>query len=83
MIYDSTSNELSRDGDAEQEDVEWANEGWAYFTLTEIDDSTIDVVYDHSVRCQNKAHADFLMVQWAQYVIQWEQVVAACSLLSA
>ncbi|OWZ00914.1 hypothetical protein PHMEG_00027794 [Phytophthora megakarya] len=82
MIYDSKENQLNRDVKGKQQGVEWATEGWAYFTLTEVDDSTIDVVYDHSVRCQNKIHADCLMVQWTQYVVQWEQVVTACSLLS-
>ncbi|OWZ02111.1 hypothetical protein PHMEG_00026384 [Phytophthora megakarya] len=82
MIYDSKANQLNRDREGKQENVDWANEGWAYFTLTEVDDSTIDVVYDHSARCQNKVHADFLMVQWIQYIVQWEQVISACGLLS-
>ncbi|POM60380.1 hypothetical protein PHPALM_30773 [Phytophthora palmivora] len=42
MIIDSEANKLSRDAEMHDNDVEWITKGWAYVTLTEVDDAPIN-----------------------------------------
>ncbi|KUF88120.1 hypothetical protein AM588_10001716 [Phytophthora nicotianae] len=56
--------------------IKWAKEGWASVTITEVDATTVDVVYDQWARCESKLHADYVVAQWAQFLVRWEQIVA-------
>ncbi|RLN54944.1 hypothetical protein BBJ29_007541 [Phytophthora kernoviae] len=49
-----------------QQDVEWASEGGSYLEITEVNETTIDVSYDHWAGCQDELHAHHLFIQWAQ-----------------
>ncbi|KAG7398816.1 hypothetical protein PHYBOEH_010448 [Phytophthora boehmeriae] len=56
-----------------QLDVEWATEGGSYMEITEVDDSTIDVSYDHWAGCQDELHAQHLFIRWTQFTVQLPQ----------
>ncbi|KAG2784960.1 hypothetical protein Pcac1_g5210 [Phytophthora cactorum] len=83
VIADSKSNKRSRLAEMDLDDVEWITEGGSNLTLTEVDDSTIDVVYDHWGGCQGSLHAKYLFVQWTHYAFRWEQMVASTRLLQS
>ncbi|KAG7398817.1 hypothetical protein PHYBOEH_010449 [Phytophthora boehmeriae] len=82
VVVDSKANKLIREAEGPHDDIAWLTEGGASITLTEIDDTTIDVSYEHQVACQNELHAGYLMVQWSQFVVQVEQPLVPSSLLS-
>ncbi|KAG7397090.1 hypothetical protein PHYBOEH_001304 [Phytophthora boehmeriae] len=81
-IIDSEANRRSRDAAMSHEGVEWAIHGGAELMITEVDDTTADVSSAHWVSCQNELHAKFLMVQWMQFIVQWEQAVVPSNLLT-
>ncbi|KAL4158942.1 hypothetical protein PRNP1_004716 [Phytophthora ramorum] len=81
VIADSEANKRNRSVETDTGEVEWIPEGGAHLTLTEVDDKTIDVVYDHWGGCQGTLHAQYLFVQWAHYAFRWEQMVVPSRLL--
>lgn len=82
LIPDSTSNRLAREADP-RADVKWVVEGGAYMSLVQVDDETVDVVYDHFAFCLNQQQADYLMIDWGNIVIRWEQMVHPARMLTA
>ncbi|KAG6612417.1 uncharacterized protein IUM83_10622 [Phytophthora cinnamomi] len=82
VIADSEANKRSRTAEANEDEVEWVTEGGTQLTITEVDDGTIDVAYDHWGVCQGNLHAQYLFVQWAHYALCWEQMVVPSRLLS-
>ncbi|ETI46472.1 hypothetical protein F443_09134 [Phytophthora nicotianae P1569] len=77
-VIDSTVSRLSSTDvrTHEPNPIKWAKEGWASVTITEVDATTVDVVYDQWARCESKLHADYVVAQWAQFLVRWEQIVA-------
>ncbi|KAG3071793.1 hypothetical protein PI124_g21168 [Phytophthora idaei] len=81
---DSTVNRLSNT-DAKTPElipVKWVKEGWGVRTITEVDEATVDVVYDQWSACESKLQADYLVAQWAQFLVRWEQIVAPSNFLA-
>ncbi|OWY97149.1 hypothetical protein PHMEG_00032393 [Phytophthora megakarya] len=58
-----------------QHNVNWVQEGGTYVTLTEVDDGTVDMAYDHWGSCQDEQHGQSLFIQWAQLVSRWSQTI--------
>ncbi|POM62572.1 hypothetical protein PHPALM_28264 [Phytophthora palmivora] len=81
VIIDSDSNRRSRDTDASQGKVEWATEGGIQVSVTEVDENSIDVICDHWASCESKLHAEYLMIQWTQFAVWWEQLTVPSNLL--
>ncbi|KAL4106517.1 hypothetical protein PRIC1_004568 [Phytophthora ramorum] len=81
VIADSEANKRNRSVETNDGEVEWIPEGGAHLTLTEVNDKTTDVVYDHWGGCQGTLHAQYLFVQWAHYAFRWEQMVVPSRLL--
>ncbi|OWY96636.1 hypothetical protein PHMEG_00033049, partial [Phytophthora megakarya] len=81
MIADSSSNKHSRESDELQNNIEWATEGGISVSLTEVDETSIDIVCDRWADCHSKVHAEYMLIQWAQFANWWEQTVAPSSLL--
>ncbi|KAL3668944.1 hypothetical protein V7S43_006232 [Phytophthora oleae] len=81
-IFDSEDNKRSRSAETDQDKVEWVTEGRSVLTLTELDHSSIDVVYDRWGGSQGSLHAQQLIVEWAQNIVQWEQRLLSTGLLS-
>ncbi|KAL4106527.1 hypothetical protein PRIC1_004578 [Phytophthora ramorum] len=82
MTNDSKANKMNRDAEVVERNVEWLAQGWAYFTITEVADNAIDVVYEQCSRCENESHAGLLMAQWAQVIVRWEQIIVPFNMLS-
>ncbi|OWZ14796.1 hypothetical protein PHMEG_00011657 [Phytophthora megakarya] len=75
-VTDSKANQRMRHVIEEQETIKWLTEGWAYFTITEVDGNAIDVVYEHCVGCESQIHAENFFIQLAEFVCCWEQAVS-------
>ncbi|KAG7382062.1 hypothetical protein PHYPSEUDO_005328 [Phytophthora pseudosyringae] len=79
VVVTSDTNKRSHDAEPEPEPerrhVHWVHEGGAYMTLSQIDNDTLEVVYDHCSGCMNEQHAQFCLVDWGHIVIRWEQLV--------
>ncbi|KAG6945848.1 hypothetical protein JG688_00016348 [Phytophthora aleatoria] len=82
-IADSEANKRSRTAEADEDEVQWVMEGGAQLTIAEVDDGSVDVVYDHWGGCESALHAQYLFVQWAHYALHWEQMVLPSNLLPA
>lgn len=80
-VVDSDANRRSREAEGKQDNVEWFTEGGLNVSLTEIDDKSIHVVSDHWVGCHSSLHAEYMLVQWAQFAVWWEQMTAPTNLL--
>ncbi|KAF4315823.1 hypothetical protein BBO99_00008937 [Phytophthora kernoviae] len=80
VIFDSEANKRSRDSEPSQ-GVDWVTEGGGYFTLTEIDENAIEVICEQWVSCESKLHAEYVMIQWTQFLVQWEQAILPSNLL--
>lgn len=65
-ITDSKANRLSRDADAQQQDV---GRKLGIFHDHRVDDNTTDVVYEHCAGYESKSHAGFLMAHWARLIV--------------
>ncbi|ETL89494.1 hypothetical protein L917_11585 [Phytophthora nicotianae] len=79
-IVDSDSNRRSRDADS-HDNVEWATEGGIQVSVTEVNENSIKVVCDHWASCESKLHAEYLMIQWTQFAVWWEQLTVPSNLL--
>ncbi|KAL4106513.1 hypothetical protein PRIC1_004564 [Phytophthora ramorum] len=82
VIADSEANRRSRSAEANPDEVEWVTEGGSILTLTEADDNSIDVVYDHWGDSHDALHAQYMFVQWTHWILRWEQMVMPSSLLT-
>lgn len=49
--------------------------------ITEVDGNSIDIVCDHWAACQSELHAEYLMIQWTQFSVWWEQLTVPSNLL--
>ncbi|OWY95781.1 hypothetical protein PHMEG_00034132, partial [Phytophthora megakarya] len=83
LIADSQANAYNRQAEGEQYEVQWVLDGGASMTLTEVDDSTIDVVYDQWGTCLNKEYGQQLYVDWIRFVVHLEQLVSPARLLQS
>ncbi|OWZ07430.1 hypothetical protein PHMEG_00020178 [Phytophthora megakarya] len=81
LIADSKANAYNRLAEEEQHEVQWVLDGRTSMTLTEVDDSTIDVVYDQWGTCLNKEYGQQLYVDWIRFVVHLEQLVSPARLL--
>ncbi|OWZ07534.1 hypothetical protein PHMEG_00020059 [Phytophthora megakarya] len=80
-IADSPANRRNRWAEENDDEVQWITEGGAQLAIVEVDDGTVDVVYDHWGGCESALHAQYLFVQWAHYALRWEQMVVPSNLL--
>lgn len=80
LIPDSSANRLARDADPHA-DVKWVLDGGAFMSFIQVDDATVDVVYDHFACCASAQQADFFMIDWGNIVIRWEQLVHPARML--
>ncbi|KAI9992910.1 hypothetical protein PInf_014848 [Phytophthora infestans] len=79
-FIDSDANRRSREAET-QDNVEWATEGGIQVSVTEMDENSIKVVCDHWASCESKLHAEYLMIQWTQFAVWWEQLTVPSNLL--
>ncbi|KAG7397089.1 hypothetical protein PHYBOEH_001303 [Phytophthora boehmeriae] len=77
MVDSKTTNRAEE----HQQDVQWFTEGGNYLTLTEVDETTTDAVYEQWVDCESELHAKHLMLQWTHLTVRWEQAVVPSNLL--
>lgn len=82
VIPDSKANKQSREAEHSRESVLCVCEGAAYMTLTQIDDSTLEVTYDNSSGCKNELHAQHLLIEWGHETMRWEALVTPSRLLA-
>ncbi|KAF1326965.1 hypothetical protein FI667_g7993, partial [Globisporangium splendens] len=81
LIPDSNANRLAREADP-RADVKWIVDGGAYMAIVQVDAETVEVVYDHFSYCMNQQQADFLMIDWGNIVVRWEQMVHPSRMLT-
>ncbi|KAH7482327.1 uncharacterized protein KRP23_5499 [Phytophthora ramorum] len=81
VITDSEANRRSRDSETSQDKVEWATEGAIHVSVTEVDENSVDVACNYWASCENKLHAEYLMIQWTQFAVWWEQLIVPSNLL--
>ncbi|ETN15319.1 hypothetical protein PPTG_06604 [Phytophthora nicotianae INRA-310] len=79
IVINSTSNQQ---GNIQINSAKWIKDGWALVTVTEAGDNMVDVVCDQWAPCESNLHADYLVVQWAQFIQRWEQSVSPSRLLT-
>ncbi|KAE9167003.1 hypothetical protein PF004_g28967 [Phytophthora fragariae] len=78
VAYSDASNRASENP---QERVQWIMEGGVYVTITEVDGSTIDVVYDQWAGCLSEMHGRELYIDWIRFPVRLEQSVSPARLL--
>ncbi|KAG7397080.1 hypothetical protein PHYBOEH_001294 [Phytophthora boehmeriae] len=81
LVEDSEANKRHREAEGPQQNVQWITEGKTYMTLTEIDDTTIDVVYDQSAEWLYELRGQVPYIDWIRYAVQVEQLVVPTGLL--
>ncbi|ETO75210.1 hypothetical protein F444_09172 [Phytophthora nicotianae P1976] len=81
-IADSEVNFRNRQAEGEQENVKWVLEGGLYMTITEVNENTIDVVFDQWSECLNEMHGRELYIDWIRFPVRIEQYVSPARLLS-
>ncbi|OWZ15623.1 hypothetical protein PHMEG_00010698 [Phytophthora megakarya] len=81
LIADSEANRHIRSAEGEEDNVEWVTEGGMNTTLTEVNETSIDVEFDRWGTFHTNEHAEYTMSQWAQYATWWEQSVAPARLI--
>ncbi|OWZ17738.1 hypothetical protein PHMEG_0008279 [Phytophthora megakarya] len=81
VIADSEANCRIRSAEGEEDNVEWVTEGGMHTTLTEVNETSIDVEFDRWGTFHTNEHAEYMMSQWAQYATWWEQSVAPARLI--
>lgn len=74
LITDSSANRLARDADPHA-NVKWVLDGGAFISFVQVDDETLEVVYDHYTHCPTTRMADYFMIEWCSIVVRWEQLV--------
>ncbi|OWY95783.1 hypothetical protein PHMEG_00034129 [Phytophthora megakarya] len=82
VIADSEANTRNRAAEEPQPNVHWLQEGGTYIKLAQVDDTTIDVTYDHWSSCSDELHARHLFIQWAEYAVKMQQWVQPTRILS-
>ncbi|ETM46290.1 hypothetical protein L914_08809 [Phytophthora nicotianae] len=80
-VADSAANLRNRQAEGEQENVKWVLQGGTYMTITEVDESTIDVVFDQWAECLNEVHGRELYIDWIRFPVGMEQAVSPARLL--
>ncbi|KAG7400337.1 hypothetical protein PHYBOEH_006094 [Phytophthora boehmeriae] len=78
LIVDSKATKRAQE---HQDDVKWYTNGGNYLTLTEVDETTTDAVYEQWVDCESELHAAYLILQWTHLAIRWEQGIVPSNLL--
>ncbi|RLN91250.1 hypothetical protein BBJ28_00002688 [Nothophytophthora sp. Chile5] len=82
VVADSPANQRSREAEQSQREVQWLQEGGALMTLAQLDDSTLEAVYDSTCSCLNELQARHLLVEWGHETLRWEQLVTPSRLLA-
>ncbi|KAG6945850.1 hypothetical protein JG688_00016346 [Phytophthora aleatoria] len=82
VIPDSKANKRSREAEQSRNEVLWVCEGAAYMTLSQVDDSTLQVTYDNCTGCKDELHARSLLMEWGHEAIRLEQLVTPSRLLA-
>ncbi|ETP02030.1 hypothetical protein F441_20810 [Phytophthora nicotianae CJ01A1] len=83
VLGDSKANARSRDAELTgQDDVQWVTERGGYsLTLSEVDDSSIDLVFDSLGCFKSEEHALGHFTMFGRIVTRWDQLVFASNLL--
>lgn len=74
LITDSSANRVARAAEPHT-NVKWALDGGAVISLVLVDDTTLEVVYDHFTHCPDTRTADYFMIEWCNIVVRWEHLV--------
>ncbi|KAF1772443.1 hypothetical protein GQ600_9024 [Phytophthora cactorum] len=82
MITYVMANKRSREAEQSRNEVLWVCEGAAYMTLSQVDDSTLQVTYDNCTGCKDELYAQSLLMEWGHEAIRWEQLVTPSRLLA-
>ncbi|KAG7397088.1 hypothetical protein PHYBOEH_001302 [Phytophthora boehmeriae] len=82
VIPDSVANKRSREAELSRREVHWVCEGGAFITLTQLDHSTLEVIYDSTSGCRNELHAQQLLIEWGHEAVRWEELVTPARLLA-
>ncbi|KAG6612443.1 Phospholipase D [Phytophthora cinnamomi] len=80
-IADSDANARNREAEGHQKRVQWVMEGGVNVIITEIDDSTIDVVFDQWAESLSEMHGRELYVDWVRFPVRLEQSISSARLL--
>ncbi|KAJ8578456.1 hypothetical protein ON010_g751 [Phytophthora cinnamomi] len=80
-IGDSQANARNRDVEGPRDDVQWVLEGGVCITITEMDESTIDVVFDQWAGCLSEKHGRRLYIDWIKFPVDLEQYIVPARLL--
>jgi hypothetical protein len=80
-IADSEANARNRAAEGPMENVQWVLEGGTYMTVTEIDEATIDVVFDHWAGCLSEGHGRELYIDWIKCPMRLEQCMSSSARL--
>ncbi|GMF39816.1 unnamed protein product [Phytophthora fragariaefolia] len=79
-VADSDANARNRASDPDQM-VIWILEGGVCTTITEVDESTVDVVFNQWAGCLSETHGRELYIDWIRFPVRLEQTVSAAKLL--
>ncbi|KAG7397087.1 hypothetical protein PHYBOEH_001301 [Phytophthora boehmeriae] len=83
VITDSDANRRNRAAEQYQNEVHWVCEGGTIVKFTEVDDTSIEVAYDHWASCQSERHAHQLFAQWGEFSSRWSQTVMSMNPLES
>ncbi|GMF54319.1 unnamed protein product [Phytophthora fragariaefolia] len=70
-IANSPDNDRAREAEGPRPDVSWVNEGSNVLVVTEVDEKTVDLVFEYRAPTQNELHAQHFFIYWAQFVCRW------------
>ncbi|TYZ52718.1 hypothetical protein PybrP1_000191 [[Pythium] brassicae (nom. inval.)] len=74
VITDSSANRVARAADPHR-NVKWILDGGGCVSFICVDDTTLEVVYDHFTHCPDPRMADYFMIEWCNTIVRWEQLV--------
>ncbi|GMF65391.1 unnamed protein product [Phytophthora lilii] len=80
-LADSELNARNREAEGPDEHVKWVVDGGVHITLAEVDDRTIEVVYDQWAGCHGEEQGRELYIDWLTFAIRLEQHVSPSRLL--
>ncbi|GMF39818.1 unnamed protein product [Phytophthora fragariaefolia] len=81
IIGDSETNACNREVQGPRHDVQWVLEGGICITISEVDESTIDVEFDQWAGCLSESHGRELYIDWIKFPVRLEQCISPTRLL--
>ncbi|OWZ16258.1 hypothetical protein PHMEG_0009972 [Phytophthora megakarya] len=82
VIADSVTNGRNRDEETDQHKIQWVDEGGAFLTLHEVDESSVKVEFNNWVSCMSAVQVDTHFITFGEIVTRWEQLVTSSGLLT-